>query len=81
MRAKDAEEKGQKKGGKYPLLTAAGNGGNGRSRRQFGLPRRVTADGFNIGFYLLCLLVTAIGLLLERVQDNFIEAHVHLHFA
>jgi hypothetical protein len=34
----------------------------------------------DIGFYLAGVLVTAFGFFLQRMQNHFIQANVHLHF-
>ena len=38
-------------------------------------------DGLDGGLHLAGLLVAQLGLLLQRVQDHLVQAHVHLHLA
>jgi hypothetical protein len=57
--------------------TDPGNITDGRAR-----PGRLWARGnyLDVRFYLAGVLVTALGFFLQRMQDHFIQANVHLHF-
>ena len=59
---------------------------DGRGRRRdlagsgdgcFG-PTTISFDGFNVSFHFAGVLVTALGLFLQRVQDDLVEADVYL---